>query len=395
MRDPSCVRAGGRGVWEWGVGLKKELTKELTKEKIKDRLKVTRARDRSVDTAAFTFLREHVKGSRARLERVRTAAKQSISALRLQSLHTCVWAAELEQLAREHWRGGVVVSAVERIVSALQSAEKQRVLLLVSAQQRLLEIVEGLLVRYDDAREDKLRLYWARCAVEEASDKVKHYRRKITDGKPKQESKMQAALNEVLMTQRTYQHLNETLAQKMVELEASAAVAMLNASAGYMVTHCQALESAVGRLDVLVAPLLDASLLLERAAPRDEGHVKVGLEGAHVSSSSCDMYPPPHVKVGLEGAHSGSFTSHFSQLSAATAIRDFERWREAEQSRTNSEHPPTNLEHTNSEHSSRAHVTDEVTGGREDNFNSSNNSHINNSLHNNSHNNNRCYWVCC
>jgi hypothetical protein len=34
------------------------------------------------------------------------------------------------------------------------------------------------------------------------------------------------------MTQRTYQHLNETLATKMVELEASAALAMLNASAG-------------------------------------------------------------------------------------------------------------------------------------------------------------------
>ena len=34
------------------------------------------------------------------------------------------------------------------------------------------------------------------------------------------------------MTQRTYQHLNETLARKMVELEASAALAMLNASAG-------------------------------------------------------------------------------------------------------------------------------------------------------------------
>jgi len=194
-RDPSCVRAGSRGVWEWGVGLKKE----LTKEKIKDRLKVTRARDRSVDTAAFSFLREHVKGSRTRLERVRSAAKQSISALRHQSQHACAWAAELELLAKEHWQGGVVVSAVERMVCALQSAEKQRVLLLVSAQQRLLETVEGLLMRYDAVREDKLRLYWARGAVEEAADRVKHYRRKINDGKSKQEAKMQTALNEVLM----------------------------------------------------------------------------------------------------------------------------------------------------------------------------------------------------
>ena len=46
-----------------GAGLKKE----LTKEKIKDRLK--RARDRTVDTPAFTFLRHHIKGSRQRLLR--------------------------------------------------------------------------------------------------------------------------------------------------------------------------------------------------------------------------------------------------------------------------------------------------------------------------------------
>jgi len=47
--------------------------------------------------------------------------------------------------------------------------EKQRVLVLVSAQERLLQTLEALLSKYDAAREDKLRLYWARGAVEEVS----------------------------------------------------------------------------------------------------------------------------------------------------------------------------------------------------------------------------------
>ena len=192
--------ASSKGVWEWGVGLK-----ELTKEKIKDRLKVTRARDRSVDTPTFTFLREHIKDTRVRLERVRSAAKMSISAMRQQSEHACSWATELELLAIEHWQGGIVVSAIQQMVRALQQVERQRVLVLISAQQRLLETVDALLKRYDALREDKLRLYWARSAVEEAADKVKHYRRKINDGKSKQEAKMQAALHDVLVAQRHFQ----------------------------------------------------------------------------------------------------------------------------------------------------------------------------------------------
>jgi len=43
------------------------------------------------------------------------------------------------------------------------------VLVLVSAQERLLQTLEALLSKYDAAREDKLRLYWARGAVEEVS----------------------------------------------------------------------------------------------------------------------------------------------------------------------------------------------------------------------------------
>ena len=99
-----------RGVWDWGASVR-DLTKELSKDKVRG-LRVTRARDRSVDTPAFTFLREHVKGTRARLERVRSAAKQCISRLQQQSENACAWAAELEALAGEHWHQGAFLRSI-------------------------------------------------------------------------------------------------------------------------------------------------------------------------------------------------------------------------------------------------------------------------------------------
>jgi hypothetical protein len=235
-----------RGIWDWGA----EFKKELTKEKFKDRIRVTRARDRSVDTKAFTFLREHVKGTRARLERVRGAAKQCIAALRQQAEHACVWAAELELLAAQHWRSGVCVSAIQAMARSLQHAERQRILVIVSAQERMLEAVDMLISLYDAAREEKLRLYWARCALEEAADKVKHYRRKINDGKTNQESKMQGALRDVLVAQRTFQQLNDAMPKDMVQLEAYAGVVLRDATSAYLAADSAALNSTLVRLKI-------------------------------------------------------------------------------------------------------------------------------------------------
>ena len=235
-----------RGIWDWGA----EFKKELTKEKFKDRIRVTRARDRSVDTKAFTFLREHVKGTRARLERVRGAAKQCIAALRQQAEHACVWAAELELLATQHWRSGVCVSAIQAMARSLQHAERQRILVIVSALERMLEAVDMLISLYDAAREEKLRLYWARGALEEAADKVAHYRRKINDGKTNQESKMQGALRDVLVAQRTFQQLNDAMPKDMVQLEAYAGVVLLDTTEAYLASYSAALNSTLVGLKV-------------------------------------------------------------------------------------------------------------------------------------------------
>ena len=206
---------GGKGVWQWGLGL----TKELTKEKLKDRLKVTRARDRSVDTETFTFLREHVKDTRHRLERLRSATKHSINALRTQMEHASTWITELQLLASEHWQGGLVVAAIQTMAHTLQQVEKTRIRALVSGLERLLEAVDRLLANYDRARQDKLRLYWARSAAEEAAGKVAHYRQKINHGKPKQEAKMAAALRELMIAQRCFHMLNNSLPNHFVQLE--------------------------------------------------------------------------------------------------------------------------------------------------------------------------------
>ena len=72
---------------------------------------VTRARDRTADTVVFSFLREHIKGTRARLERMRDVTQQSIRVLQGQMQQGRAWVAELLLLAREHWQGGVAVDA--------------------------------------------------------------------------------------------------------------------------------------------------------------------------------------------------------------------------------------------------------------------------------------------
>ena len=295
----SGIGGGSMGVWEWGLGVGVGLKKELTKEKLKQRLKVKRARDCTVDTAAFTFLRQHVKGSRTRLERVRNAAKQSISALRLHLEQACAWAAELELLVQEHWQGGIVVAAIQHMTHTLQQVERQRVLVLVSAQQRLLEMIDSLIANYDANREDKLRLYWARCAVEEAADKVKHYRRKINEGKTKQEVKLQTALRQVLLAQRSFLQLNETLASNMVELEAAAAVSVLNASAAYLSTHTEALNTALSSLHSAAQPLQKAATLLQDAVNEGGGGLPAfsSVTSRHMHATTSCLYTASHSTI--------------------------------------------------------------------------------------------------
>ena len=279
---------------------------------------VTRARDRTADTAVFSFLREHIKGTRARLERMRDVTQQSIRVLQGQMQQGRAWVAELLLLAREHWQGGVAVEAIEQLAIALEQVEQDRVRLLVSALERLLETIEQLLANYDRARDEKLRLYWARSAAGEAADKVKHYRRKINDGKHGQEAKMAAALHDVMVSQRSFQRLNASLAGQLVLLEAQTAVALMKAAASYVCKHVETLQVSVKGLTghAEMQPLQQLAEQLDDAAQQHaQDCLHLPAAGSDRPGTLWHSLPLPH--AGGLGRNSGALAHGHAQTGSA------------------------------------------------------------------------------
>ena len=266
----------------------------------------------------FSFLREHIKGTRARLERMRDVTQQSIRVLQGQMQQGRAWVAELLLLAREHWQGGVAVEAIEQLAIALEQVEQDRVRLLVSALERLLETIEQLLANYDRARDEKLRLYWARSAAGEAADKVKHYRRKINDGKHGQEAKMAAALHDVMVSQRSFQRLNASLAGQLVLLEAQTAVALMKAAASYVCKHVETLQVSVKGLTghAEMQPLQQLAEQLDDAAQQHaQDCLHLPAAGSDRPGTLWHSLPLPH--AGGLGRNSGALAHGHAQTGSA------------------------------------------------------------------------------
>ena len=249
---------------------------------------------------------------------MRDVTQQSIRVLQGQMQQGRAWVAELLLLAREHWQGGVAVEAIEQLAIALEQVEQDRVRLLVSALERLLETIEQLLANYDRARDEKLRLYWARSAAGEAADKVKHYRRKINDGKHGQEAKMAAALHDVMVSQRSFQRLNASLAGQLVLLEAQTAVALMKAAASYVCKHVETLQVSVKGLTghAEMQPLQQLAEQLDDAAQQHaQDCLHLPAAGSDRPGTLWHSLPLPH--AGGLGRNSGALAHGHAQTGSA------------------------------------------------------------------------------
>eukprot|EP00288_Rhodomonas_lens_P001070 CAMPEP_0177733882 /NCGR_PEP_ID=MMETSP0484_2-20121128/23926_1 /TAXON_ID=354590 /ORGANISM="Rhodomonas lens, Strain RHODO" /LENGTH=247 /DNA_ID=CAMNT_0019247301 /DNA_START=51 /DNA_END=791 /DNA_ORIENTATION=- len=216
------------------------------------KLKGARSRDRNADTEAFSALRAHLKESRARLEEIRDASLQFLELHRNGNL--AAWAHLIEAMGEKE--GGRLGSILSQFGKMQRQLEMQRTAVLVSTQERLQRSLKHLLDEdYKTARDRKLKLYQARGELEEAAEKVKHYRRKMKEGKGGQEAKMQGAIEELLAAKQHFSSLNVDVTRDLTELPVRTGLALAQGLAASLAAESLMCEETSRLLRTLAEPL--------------------------------------------------------------------------------------------------------------------------------------------